>query len=64
MEKIFMNMENSKTNKAHKFVLNLLHRLDLNLKLKFDNRPNVNDEFELSDGSYSVSDIVIIWSIS
>ena len=28
METIFMNMEKSKTNKAHKFFLNLLQRLD------------------------------------
>ena len=29
METIFMNMENSKTNEPHKFVLNLSKRLDL-----------------------------------
>ena len=29
MEAIFMNMENSKMNKSHKFVLNLSQRLDL-----------------------------------
>ena len=29
METIFMNMENSKTNEPHKFVLNLSQRLDL-----------------------------------
>ena len=29
MEIIFMNMENSKTNEPHKFVLNLSPRLDL-----------------------------------
>ena len=29
METIFMNTENSKTNKPHKFVFNLLQRLDL-----------------------------------
>ena len=29
METIVMNTENSKTNKPHKFVLNLLQRLDL-----------------------------------
>ena len=29
MEAIFMNMENSKTNEPHKFVLNLLQSLDL-----------------------------------
>ena len=30
MDMIFMNTENSKTNKPHKFVLNLSQRLDLN----------------------------------
>ena len=29
METIFMNMENTKTNETHKFVLNLSQRLDL-----------------------------------
>ena len=29
METIFMNIENSKTNKTHKFVLNLTQILDL-----------------------------------
>ena len=29
METIFMNIENSKTNKLHKFVLNLSQRLNL-----------------------------------
>ena len=29
METMFMNMENSKTNEPHKFVLNLSQRLDL-----------------------------------
>ena len=29
MEMIFMNMENSEMNKPHKFVFNLLQRLDL-----------------------------------
>ena len=29
METIFMNMENSKANESHKFVLNLSQRLDL-----------------------------------
>ena len=29
MRMIFMNTENSKTNEPHKFILNLLQRLDL-----------------------------------
>ena len=29
MEKIYMNIGNNKTNEPHKFILNLLQRLDL-----------------------------------
>ena len=82
METKFMNMENNKTNEPHKFVLNLLQRLDLrssdkyvalenlsiyytwkNIRKQYKNNklkiiaPTWNDEFELPDGSYSVSDI-------
>ena len=82
MAKIFMNMENSKTNEPHKFVLNLPRRLDLrrsnkhvalqnlsiyhtwkNIRKQYKNNklkiiaPTWNDEFELQDGSYSVSTI-------
>ena len=82
METIFMNRENSKTNKPHKFVLNLSQRLDLrssdkhvalqnssiyytrkNIRKQYKSNkfkiiaPTWNDEFELPDGSYSVSDI-------
>ena len=35
METIFMNMENSKTNEPHKFVLNLSQRLDLKSQNKY-----------------------------
>ena len=35
MERIFMNMENSKTNEPHKFVLNLSQRLDLRSSNKY-----------------------------
>ena len=77
-----MNRENSKTNKPHKFVLNLSQRLDLrssdkhvalqnssiyytrkNIRKQYKSNkfkiiaPTWNDEFELPDGSYSVSDI-------
>ena len=78
METIFINTENSKTNEAHKFVLNLTQRLDLrspskriqNLSIYYtwkdirqqykSNKlkaaaPTWNDEFELPDGSNSVS---------
>ena len=82
METIFMNMENSKTNEPHKYVLNLSQRFDLrssdthvalqnlsvyytrkNIRKQYKNNelkiiaPTWNDEFELPDGSYSVSDI-------
>ena len=81
LETIFMNMENSKTSKLHKFVLILLKKLDLssnkhvvlrNLSIyctwknirqqyKSDKLKIIdltwNDEFQLPDGSYSVSNI-------
>ena len=71
METIFMNAEKSKTIEPHKFVLNLSHRLDLRsldlrLKLILDFSccsskkiigPTLNDEFELPDGSYYLSNI-------
>ena len=82
VETILMNMENSKTNEPHKFVLNLSQRLDLrssnkhvalqnlsiyytwkNLRKLYKNNklkiiaPTGNDEFELPDGFYSVSDV-------
>ena len=82
METIFMDTENSKTNEAHKFVLNFSKRLDLkssnkhvafqnvsiyytwkNIRKKNkNNKPKIialtwSDDFELPDGSYSVSDI-------
>ena len=37
METIFMNTENSKTNEPHKFVFNLLQRLDLSLPYTWEN---------------------------
>ena len=90
METIFMNMENTKTNETHKFVLNLSQWLDLrssnkhaalenlsiiytwkNIKKQYKNNklkiiaPAWNDEFELPDGSNSISDIQdIILNIS
>ena len=89
METIFMNMEKSKTNKPHKFFLNLLQRLDLRSSDKHVALPNLsscytwrnirkqykknrlkilaptwNDEFELPDGSYSVSVFKITLNIS
>ena len=81
METIFMNTENSKTNKPHKFVPNLSQKLDLrsseknvlqnlsiycmwkNIRKQYKNNKlkkialTRNDEFELPDVSYSVSDI-------
>ena len=85
METILMNMENSKANEPHKFIINLSQRLDLevdinslyivalqnlsiyqtwiNLRKKYKKNKlkmialTWTDEFELPDGSYSVSDI-------
>ena len=73
MEKIFLNIENSKTNKLHKFVLKLSQRFDLKSSNKHAILQNTrkqckknklkiiahirNDQFELPDGFYSVSDI-------
>ena len=89
METIFMNMENSKTNEPHKFVLNLPQRLHLrfcnkrvalenlsiyytwkNIRKHYKNNklqiiaPTWNDEFELPNGYYSVSEFKIILNIS
>ena len=77
-----MNTKNIKTNEPHKFVLNLLQRVDRrsfskyfgfqnlfiyytwkNIRRQYKNNklkiiaPAWNDEFELPDGFYSVSDI-------
>ena len=82
METIFMNTENSQTNKSLMFRLILFGKLNLknsnenialanlsiyytwnNMESEYNNNkfkisaPNWNDEFRLSDGSCSVSDI-------
>ena len=64
METIFMNTENSKTNEPQKLVLNLSQRSDLRYFNKHVALQNLSIyytwkkvEFELPDGSYSVSDI-------
>ena len=82
METIFMNTENSKINKHHKFVLNLSQRLDIkstvgyitlqyliihytwkNIRKQYKNNklkiiaPTWNNELQLLNGSYYVSDI-------
>ena len=82
METIFINTENIKTNKPHRFILKLPQILDLrssnkqvalqslsiyytwkNIRKQYKNNklkiipPTWNDECELPDGSYSVSDI-------
>ena len=49
METVFINTENSRTNEPHKFRLTLADKLNLK-------DPNKN-EFDLPDGSYSISDI-------
>ena len=82
MERIFLNMRNSKTSEPHTFVLNLSWKLDLrssnkhaalqnlsicyswkNKRQQYKNHklkiivPTRNDEFDLPDRMYSVSDI-------
>ena len=83
METIFMNTENSKTNKSNKFIYHFTDKLNLktpnnktvglvnvsiyytwkNIKSEYNNKkfkicaPTWNDETDLPDGSYSVSDI-------
>ena len=82
METIFTNIENSKTNEPHKFVLDFSEGLDLrslnghvslqnlsihytqkNIRKQYKNNklkaiaPTGNDQFEVPNGSYSVSGI-------
>ena len=65
MDTIFMNSENSKTSEYHVLVLKLTDKLDLRKKVKSlynNNKFKISaatwsEEFELPDGSYSVSDI-------
>ena len=67
MDTIFMNSENSKTSKPHILKLGLTDKIDLRLDKKLlssynNNKFKIsastwNEEFELPDGSYSVSDI-------
>ena len=62
-----MNSENSKTSKPHILKLGLTDKIDLRLDKKLlssynNNKFKIsastwNEEFELPDGSYSVSDI-------
>ena len=79
-----MNTENSKTNEAHRFKLDLTDKRNLknpnknmtlanlsiyyiwkNIKPKYNNKkfkisvPTWNDNFDLPDGSYSISDIQV-----
>ena len=68
MDTIFMNSENSKTSEYNVLVLKLTDKLDLRrgkktVKSSYNNKkfkisaPTWSEEFELPDGSYSVSDI-------
>ena len=75
MDTIFMNTENSKSSKPHILVLKLTNKLDLRLCEKFialsnlsiyytwkntkSSAPTWSDKFELPDGSYSISDIIL-----
>ena len=63
METIIITMENSKTSEPNKFALNYIYYTWKNIKKQYkNNKPKIiapiwNDEFELADGSYSMSDI-------
>ena len=51
-----MNSENSETSDPHRLLLNLTDKINLKRSDKYE-APKWNEEFELPDGSYSVSDI-------
>ena len=66
MDSMFINSENSKTFDPHKLLLNLSNKLYYtwkNMKMSYKNikfkvsAPTLNEQFEVPDGSYSVSDI-------
>ena len=68
MDTILMNSESSRTSEYHVLVLKLADKLDLrrgqkSVKSSYKNNkikipaPTWSDEFELPDGSYSISDI-------
>ena len=71
MDTIFMNYENSKTSDPHRLLFNLTDRINVkrrdytweNIKKSYINSkikisaPAWNEELELLNGSYSVSDI-------
>ena len=63
MDTIFMNSENSRTSEYHVLELKLADKLDLRRGQKSVALSNLSiyytwsDEFELPDGSYSISDI-------
>ena len=71
MDTIFMNYENSKTSDPHRLLFNLTDRINVkrrdytweNIKKSYINSkikisaPTWNEELELLNGSYSVSDI-------
>ena len=64
-----MNTENDKTNEFNKFIYQFTDKLNLkkannkNIKSAYNNNrfkmsaPTSNDEFDMADGSYSISDI-------
>ena len=70
MDTVFMNFKNSKTSDPHRVLLNLSDKINLKRSGKYVSLSNLsicytwkisaptwNEEFELPDGSYSVSDI-------
>ena len=69
MDTIFMTSENSKTSEYHVLVLQLTDKLDLRSGQKTVALLNLSiyytwKEFELPDGSYSISDINIKISLN
>ena len=66
MGTIFMNSKNSETSNPHRLLIKLKYKINLkrsdkyvalsNLKFKIS-APTQNEEFELPDGSYFMSDI-------
>ena len=71
MDTIFMNSENSRTSYSHRLLLYLSDKINLkrsekyvvllNISIYYNKfkitAPKRNEEFQLPDGSYSVSDI-------
>ena len=57
MNTVFINCEHNKTSKSHVLILKLTNKLKLRRGEIKISAPTWNDKFELSDRSYSISDI-------